>query len=93
MVAPRGGVWLLRGRGHAWLLLQGGHAWLLQGACMVAPRGGMHGCSGGHVWDMTRYRDMINERAVHILLECILVGYYDFDVQNGLGICILRVNL
>ena len=40
MVAPRGGVWLLGG------------AWLLEGACMVAPRGGVHGCSGGggHVW-------------------------------------------
>ena len=36
----------------------GGHAWLLQ---------------GGHVWDTTRYGDTINERAVHILLECILV--------------------
>ena len=35
----------------------------------------MCGCSGGHVWDMTRYGDMINERAVHILLECILVLY------------------
>ena len=32
---------------------------------MVAP--------GGHAWDMTRYRDTINERAVRILLECILV--------------------
>ena len=67
----------------------GGHAWLLWGACMVAPRGacmvapgehawlllgGMHGCSGGgHVWDTTRYGDRINERAVRILLECILV--------------------
>ena len=28
---------------------------------------------GGHVWDMTRYGDTINERAVRILLECILV--------------------
>ena len=52
----------------------------LGGACMVA-LGDMHGCSGGAcmvvlgecVWDMTRYGDMINERAVRILLECILV--------------------
>ena len=37
-------------------------------------RGGMHGCSGGgHAWDTTRYGDTINERAVRILLECILV--------------------
>ena len=34
------------------------------GACMA---------KGGHAWDMTRYRDTINERAVRILLECILV--------------------
>ena len=73
--------------GHAWLLwgacmvALGGHAWLL---------GGMHGCSqggcawllrgcawlllGGHVWDTMRYGDTINEQAVRILLECILVS-------------------
>ena len=55
------------------------------GACMVAPRGGacvvlvgeVHGCSRGGgrgcAWDTTRYGDTINERAVRILLECILV--------------------
>ena len=57
------------------------------GACVVAPggacvvalggmrgcSGGVHGCSGGHAWDMTRYGDTVNERAVRILLECILV--------------------
>ena len=58
----------------------GGHAWLL---------GGMHGCQGvhgcrGHVWlpggcawlpgGMRGIRrDTVNERAVRILLECILV--------------------
>ena len=69
MVAP-GGV-----RGCS-----GGHMWLLRGACMVVPRrcawllGGMRGCSGGgHVWDTMRYGDTVNERAVRILLECILV--------------------
>ena len=50
--------------GHVWLL-QGGHAWLLWGARVVAPRG----CA----WDTTRYGDTINERAVRILLECILL--------------------
>ena len=40
----------------------GGHAWL-QGACVVAGGGGVHGIR----------RDTINERAVRILLECILV--------------------
>ena len=28
---------------------------------------------GGHAWDTTRYGDTINERAIRILLECILV--------------------
>ena len=40
-----------------------------KGACMT--KGGMSG--EGCVWDMMRYRDTINERVVHILLECILV--------------------
>ena len=77
-------------RGHVWLLLGGMHgcSWgacvvAPRGVCMVAPRGSMCGCSGGHawllqgghVWDMTRYEDTINERAVRILLECILVCY------------------
>ena len=51
-------------------------------ACVVAPGGGMHGCSGGgmHAWLLTgacmgydKIWNTINERAVHILLECILV--------------------
>ena len=43
------------------------------GGCMVA-LGGMCGCSqGGHAWDTTRYGDTVNEWAVRILLECILV--------------------
>ena len=55
-----------------------GHAWLLWGACMVAP--------GGHAWDTTRYGDMINERAVRILLECILV-LFPFGYQgNGVKV-------
>ena len=70
-----------QGRGVACVVAPRGHAWLLWGACVVAPGGGMHGCSGGHAWlllgghawDTTRYGDTINERAVRILLECILV--------------------
>ena len=42
------------------------------GACVV--KGGLHG-KGGHAWDRMRYGDEINERAVRILLECILVIY------------------
>ena len=68
----------------------GGHAWLLGGACVVAPggcvvalggacmvaRGAYMVAPGGreHVWDTTRYGDTVNERAVRILLECILVN-------------------
>ena len=65
VVALRG-VWLLRGR-HAWLLCGG--AWLLWGACVVAP-------GGECAWDMTRYGDTVNEWAVRILLECILVSFF-----------------
>ena len=36
-----------------------------EGACVVAP--------GGHVWDTTRYGDTVNEWAVRILLDSILV--------------------
>ena len=47
-----------------------GGACMVKGACMA--KGGMHG-KGGHTWDTMRYGDTINERAVRILLECILV--------------------
>ena len=65
-----------------------------QGACMVA--GGMHGCGehaccggtcmvGGCAWlqggmHRTR-RDTVNERAVRILLECILIFYIFYYVK------------
>ena len=72
MVAP-GGACVVALGGHARLLgggmcgcSQRGCVWLLLGACVVAP--------GGRVWDMTRYGDTVNERAVRILLECILVA-------------------
>ena len=74
--------------GQAWLLwgacmvaLGGGqHVWLLWGACVVA-QGACMVALGGHVWllregcvwDTMRYGDTVNERAVRILLECILV--------------------
>ena len=66
-------------RGH---VCGGGHAW--QGgmhggrACMVSDM-----CGRGHVWQGGMHGmhapwqilwDMVNERVVHILLECILVG-------------------
>ena len=85
-VCPQGGVhgcqgvWMVAGgmrgeEGHAWqrgacvvkggMCGKGGHAW---------QRRGMHG-EGGHAWDTMRYGDMINERVVCILLECILVKH------------------
>ena len=76
MVAPGGGhAWLLPGGGCVWLLLGGG----MRG-CSRLP-GDVRGCSGGacvvaggegHAWDTTRCGDTIKERAVRILLECIL---------------------
>ena len=73
--------------GHAWLLwgacvvALGGHGWSLWGAWVVAPGGCAWLFQGGHVWllprghawDTMRYGDTANERAVRILLECILV--------------------
>ena len=62
-------------------MVAGGHAWFpggvrgCQGVCMVA--GGMCGCrgacmvAGGGVRGIRR--DTVNERAVRILVECILV--------------------
>ena len=76
-----GHAWLLLG-GACVVAPEGGHAWLLLGGMHGCSWGGMHGCSqgghawllpGGHAWDTTRYTDTVNERAVRILLECILV--------------------
>ena len=60
--------------GGAWgACMEGGHVW--QGACMA---GGVHGKHAPPT-DTTRYGDMVNERAVRILLECIFV-YYIFTI-------------
>ena len=72
VVAPEGHVWLLGG--HAWLLWEG-HVWLLGGVCVVA-LGEVCGCSGGCAWYTTTHGDTVNELAVRILLECILVSYH-----------------
>ena len=81
----RGHAWLLLG-GHACVVApggmhgcSGGHAWLLRGGMhgcsegVCGCSGGVRGCPGGHAQDRTRYGDMVNEQAVRILLECILV--------------------
>ena len=60
----------------------GGHVW--QGMCVV---GGMHGrgaCmvgAGEHAWQILR--DTVNERAVRILLECILVYRCNTSRRNA----------
>ena len=72
VVAPGGHACLLRG---ACMVAPEGACMVAPGGCMVAPGECMCGCSGGvggHTWDTTRYGDTINERAVRILLECIL---------------------
>ena len=61
--------------GCAWqgACVAGGHAW--QGACMAGGYVWQRGVcvAEGHAWQMLR--DTVNERAVHILLECIFVCY------------------
>ena len=63
--------------GHAWLF-PGGHVWLLWGVRVFFwggvcgfSQGGMHGFFQGGMHRIRR--DTANERAVRILLECILV--------------------
>ena len=50
-------------------------------------KGGMHG-EGGCAWDMTRYGNTINERAVRILLECKLV--WQFISENYMKLKMLN---
>ena len=59
--------------------VHGGHAWQGgmhgggvhgRGACVVV---GTCMAGGGHAWQILR--DTVNERAVHILLECILMPF------------------
>ena len=78
-----GGACMVLFGGHAWFYL-GGCAWFYLGGMCGFIWGGMHGfirgaCMvfpGGHVWFFQFFRiqwDTVNERAVRILLECILV--------------------
>ena len=70
--------------GHAWFYL-GGHAWFYSGGMCGFIRGGMRGfiqgacvvLFRGGAWFFQFFRiqwDTVNERAVRILLECILVS-------------------
>ena len=86
MCGCRGCAWLQGGvhgcRGTC--MVAGGHAWLW---------GGMHGCGEGrmvegHAWLQGGVhgirRDTVNERAVRILLECILIlSEFAIDINDG----------
>ena len=66
----------------------GGHAWFLPGACMVFLGGACMVLSRGCAWFFRGRgvhrirRDTVNERAVRILLECILVLLYPFEPMS-----------
>ena len=70
VVAPRGACMVFAG--GACMVFARGRVWFLPGACVVFPLGGVHGFSWGGGVHRIR-RDTVNERAVRILLECILV--------------------
>ena len=75
-VVARGGMHGCSGGGCVWLLPGGMHG-CSGGACVVAP-GGVRGSSGGgRAWFFPR--DTVNERAVRILLECILVFHCGYS--------------
>ena len=76
---------------------RGGHAWLLWGGKCGCSWGamhgffqgeGMHGFSGGGMHRIRR--DTVNEQAVRILLECILVLYV-FDIFWQMHNCFTKV--
>ena len=93
-----GHAWLLVG-GCVWLLM-GGCVWLLAGmacvvaawgVCMVAGRGTCM-VAGGCAWlprgGLHRIRrDTVNERAVRILLECILVFIMCYFISLFVSVC------
>ena len=89
-----GGCVVLFG-GHAWFY-SGGHAWFYLGGHAWFYLGGMHGfiwraCVvflGGHVWFFQLLwiqSDTVNEWAVRILLECILV-FKSFDANTAISV-------
>ena len=72
--AMHGFIW-----GHAWFYSGGGHAWFYSGGHAWFYLGGVRGFSGGacvffSVFSFRIQWDTVNERAVRILLECILVS-------------------
>ena len=69
-VCMAGGAWQGGMHGKGGMCSGGGHCG--RGACMV---GGMHGM---HTAPQQILQDTVNERVVHILLECILVFTFIF---------------
>ena len=78
-VVALGGAWLLPGGWGACMVFSGGHAWFFRGrACFFLGgvwffTGGVRGFFRGGMRRIRR--DTVNERAVRILLECILFGF------------------
>ena len=75
--------------GHVWLPLGGVCVVAARGACVVAPWEVCVWLLPGGAWDTTRYGDTINEPAVRILLECILVSSEQGKVNDNL---FLKIN-
>ena len=73
-----GGVCVAGGVCGGGTCVAGGHAW--QGACMVGEGSAWWGAC---MADTTRYSDTVNERAIRILLECILVTRYNQGGSKG----------
>ena len=84
MVLFGGRAWFYFG-GHAWFYFRGGmcgfipgggmHGFIREGVRGFISGGGIHGfiLGGWHAWFFRIQWDTVNERAVRILLECILV--------------------
>ena len=89
-VHGEGHAWLLGG-GHT-CVVAGGGVWMVAGGCVVAGgcawlqghawlRGGMHGCGGACI-GYDEILSMSGWRVVRILMECILVVVYLWDVTD-----------
>ena len=80
--------------GHVWFYL-GGMCGFIQGGMCGFIRGGMHGfIQGGHAWFFQFFQiqsDTVNEQAVCILLECILVVYVFTYVDLIFQVCCLHI--
>ena len=80
-----GGVWWgVHGRGHAMAggVCGGGNAW----------QGGVHGRGhASHTPPWQILRDTVNEWAVRILLECILVNFYKYPKHWNVNVFITNI--